>query len=271
MNQEPKAINPLAAAELLYQEALPEGSLAEKFTDVPNFLMATNTLRLAKQLPMASAMSLFNPAIEPCPNTLLNTDLVPLRALWQQGMIHLIKQDISNAKAMLLSAATQLGELDGDNWIHRIAKAMHALLSANPTQMDALIDLARRFDLLLSQHENIQAVPAENLLRDTLFYSSYSDANVWQEDEEAKTYLRARIQWYAKFLSDWLVPQDSDTKVLKSDILVHLLPITDGLLFTGEIKLRTRLQLRFEKLDDSMLKIAVPVQKLMAECLRLSV
>lgn len=272
MNLPPVTIDPQIACKLLLQEM---GEEAPLDLSVPASLALINSLRIAKQLPMVSSMSCFNPPMKPFKSMPSDLEITPIRALWQKGLTLVLKQNVVAGKSQMESACQALIEEADLTLLSEIATVLQSLLPLlEPSEVDTLIELAGRFDTLLRDTDHLLTVPAEDLLRDCLFYLSLKkpDAFVsaWGWSPQGEIQLRARLAWHAKELSKLLYPTEDTDKIDKIKIQRLLLPVTDGLLFLNKIQLHLRFVLRLEKIDDRMLKIAVPVQLLMAEAISLS-
>jgi hypothetical protein len=272
VNLHPPTINPEVACELLLHEM---GETPRSGLTVPASLEQINSFRIARQLPMVSSMSCFNPRMSAFNSLPLNLDITPMRALWQRGLTLVLKQNFFAGKSQMAAACHSLILQADETLLSEIASVMQALLPlTEPTEADSLIELAGRFDTLLRDADHLQAVPAEDLLRDCLFYLSLKTPEdflpAWHWTPEGEIQLRARLAWHAKQLSKLLYPTEDTDKIDKVKIEKYLLPVTDGLLFLNKIQLHLRFNLRLEKIDDRMLKIAVPVQLLMAEAISLS-
>lgn len=262
------SINALSACELLIQEM---GTQPGPITSLVESMQEINRLRLTKLWPFVTSMSCFNPsipAIEPVP---LSIDVKPLRAFWEAGLILVMKKDLHGGISRMLSCCKPLSEQSGNQVIVQISRVMMKLLPSMD-QVDILIELAGRFDKCLRDADHLNIIPPECLLRDCLFYLSIHepDQTAWDWTEKAQFDLQHRLKWYSKQFANLLYPENDDAKIDKSTIEKNLVPITDALLFLGEVQLRTRMILRLDKIDNRMLKIAVPVQLLMAEALRLA-
>lgn len=271
MKQSKLTINAQAACELLIQEMdaapPPQSELSELFQKI-------NMLRLEKQWPMATSMSCFNPKITPSINTPPDLDLKTLRSFWQAGLTLVLKHNRHEGVAQMLACCRPLAEYPGESSLSQLSRVFLELLPLmGLLDVDLMISLAGRFDIFLRDADHLQAVPVENLQRDCLFYLSIKKPedfdSPWIWNEQSERQLQNRLHWVAKQFSQLLYPAKDTDKIDKSTIEKNLIPITDALLFLGEIQLRTRMILRLEKIDERMLKIAVPIQLLMAEALRL--
>jgi hypothetical protein len=272
VNPPTPAIRPLAATALLFQEM---GETAPVGLNLPESLQALNALRMEKQWPLVTQMSCFNPSFPPLSTFALELDLKILRADWERGLILLLKKQMPAGIEQLLPACMSLGKQSTTQALSQIAQTLHELLPLlKETELPLAVELVGRFDTLLRDADHLQIIPAENLLRDALFYLSLQkpDAFVqaWEWTEEGKKQLQERLCWQAKKFSTLLYPKEDTDKIDKALIEKNLVPLTDALLFLNDIKLRTRLILRLEKIEPRMLKIAVPIQVLMAEALRLA-
>lgn len=271
MNTDAPAINPHAACQLLVQEMGMDTPLSDALSAA---IHEVNDLRIARQWPMASSMSCFNPVVSHCDLGVLSLDLKPLRAFWEKGLTLVMKHDRYGGVSHMLACCKPLSELTGDHILSHIARVFMVLLPQMGLEdVDALIELAGRYDKLLRDAHHLALVPSENVLRDALFYLSLKQPDdfvqAWEWNDAGVTALQSRLRWVAKQLSQLLYPTEDTDKIDKVVIEKYLVPVTDALLFLNEIKLRTRLMLRMHKIDDRMLKIAVPVQMLMAEAIRL--
>lgn len=266
-------MNAHAACELLIQEI---GGTPPAGGNVAECMQAVNLLRIDQQWPMVSHMSCFNPVIQPSTPGPLTIDLKPLRAFWEKGLTLVLKHDRHGGVSHMLAACKPLAELSGENILSQLARVMLDLLPLmGLTDVDVTVELAGRFDKLLRDADHLTDIIAEELLRDALFYLSLKKpddfVSAWEWNERGETQLQSRLRWHAKQFSTLLYPTQDEDKIDKEMIIRNLFPITDALLFLGEIKLRTRFILRLDKIETRMLKIAVPVQVLMAEALRLAI
>lgn len=264
-------INPLATCELLIQEMQGQPNAA---ASLPELMLQVNTLRLQHNWPLASSMSVFNPQLKPASTEPLDLDLKPLRAYWQAGLIKVIKHDRHTGINSMLAGCQPLAALPGEHRLVQLARLFNELLPVmGLNEVDALIELATRFDHFLRDAQHLDEYASEALLRDGLFYLSLRkpDAvpNPWTWNDEATIQLQNRLHKCAKHFSQLLFPQEDTAKIEKASVEKNIIPITDALLFLGETQLRTRMRSRLDKLEPLMLKISVPVQLLMAEALRL--
>jgi hypothetical protein len=267
-----KEINTQAACDLLIREMEAEPIPG---ATVPDSLKRINNLRVEKTWPLVTSMSCFNPALTLTDNAPLDLDLKPLRAYWQAGLILIMKHDRHTGILEMLEGCKPLAQHASESVLCQIARVLTELLPLmGLNDVDILIELAGRFDKCLRDAGNLQAIPAECLLRDCLFYLSIKkpddSINNYHWDAQGFTSLEKRLHWHAKQFSKLLYPNEDEAKIDKTLIEKNLVPLTDALLFLGEIQLRTRMILRLDKIEERMLKIAVPVQLLMAEALRLS-
>jgi hypothetical protein len=267
-----KEINTQAACDLLTREMeaepIPGATLLES-------LKRINNLRIEKSWPMVTSMSCFNPSLTPPDNTPLDLDLKPLRAYWQAGLILVMKHDRHMGVLEMLEGCKPLAQHSGEYILCQLARVLVELLPLMElNDVDILIELAGRFDKCLRDVDHLQFIPAECLLRDCLFYLSIKKPDefpdAYRSDDKSHAALEKRLHWHAKLFSKLLYPNEDEAKIDKTLIEKNLVPLTDALLFLGEIQLRTRMILRLDKIEERMLKIAVPVQLLMAEALRLS-
>lgn len=267
------AINPIAAAQLLIQEM---GDDTSCDTSLSGSLVCVNAARIDKGWPLVTSMSCFNPVLTPPDETPLNVLLEPLRAHWQSGLTLILKNDPHNGLLQMLACCKPLAEHQGEHPLSQIARVyMEWFPLVETKDIPVIIQLASRFDIFLRDAQSLLPIPAEALLRDSLFYLSLTQPEAfkaaWEWNDNGITQLQSRMRWESKQLASLLYPtQDTDT-IEKSQIEKFFIPVTDALLYLNEIQLRTRFMLRINKIDARMLKFAVPVQMLMAEAMRLSV
>jgi hypothetical protein len=272
VNPKTSAMNLHAACQLLIQEM---GLDLPLDNDLPQALAQINNQRIARHWPMVTSLSFFNPSIGPINLVPPPLDLVPLRAFWEKGLTLLLKGHIQEGVAQMLACAKPLAEQPNNHILCEIARSFMEMLPYSAgNHFEALVQLAGRFDNLLRDANALEAVPAENLWRDCLFYLSLKNPSAFEQafslNEAGVIALQDRLRWVARQLSHLLYPTEDDHKIDKNIIEKNLVPVTDALLFLNEITLRTRLILRMDKIEDRMLKIAVPIQLLMAEAMRLS-
>lgn len=294
MNQTADATTPRALCLLLWQTTGEQEACeneARAFLDAQTraptsceeALRLTNEWRALNHWPLASSMSLFNPKLAAYDTEGL--EVSALRQHWQQGLIPLLKGDVQSGLVQLDKTLLEAMKLPEQHIVTQTALVLQNALGiytklASPHGLNQAL---QRFDILLRETsaDKIHMMPAELLLRDCLFYASLQpDKNITTQfalDEAFKSHtefedsLNARLRFAARNLAKALQPPDGDTKIAKAKILPLILPVMDALLFLKQFHMRGKLEMRLKEIDENMLLIAVPVQKLMGECLRLAV
>lgn len=268
----------------LYTLLWEESGLEGKPSSVQDYIAGINLKRAQTRTHLLSSMSSFNPSM---PEYILTpADTNNARALWQQGLIQYIKTDGVRGREDMLAACQRLHALPDDHIIRMIGYSLARLLLLPQHQdnFNALLSCMMAFEQLLgSAPHQINGVPAENLLRDTLFYinrlspqpidcieATFKLSQAWDETLALQG-LQERVGYYAHKIMRVLAAPDSETTINKEIIKPDLLPVLDGILFLQNLPLRAQIEARYKKCPNPLLLIAVPAQKLMAECMRLAV
>lgn len=267
----------------LYPILWAESGLEDKPSSVQDYIAGINLKRAQSRSHLLSSMSSFNPSIPEYILTPAATEVA--RALWQQGLIRYIKTQGIEGRESMLAACQRLHALDNDHIIRMIGYCLTRLLMLpdHTEQFNALLSCMMTFEQVLAQApQAISKVPAENLLRDVLFYidqlspdhpcieTAFQLSKAWDESLPLQG-LQQRVGYYAHRIMRMLAAPDSETTINKERILPDLLPVLDGVLFLQNLPLRAQLEARYKKCPNPLLLIAVPAQKLMAECMRLAV
>lgn len=268
---------------LLYPILWEESGLDNPPSSVQDYVAGINFKRAQTRSHLLSSMSSFNPTI---PTYTVSAKEVSIaRSLWQQGLIAYIKTQGQQGQEDLLSACQRLHALPDDHIVRMIGYCFsQVLILPRPTtDFNPLLSCMMDFEQLLSHVDPSQTVPAENILRDVLFYvdrlaphpiagieTQFNLSQAWDEDRPIER-LPARVGYYARRIMKVLAAPDSETMIQKQSILPDLLPVLDGLLFLQEFPLRAQIEARYDKCPNPLLLIAVPAQKLMAECMRLAI
>lgn len=268
----------------LYPILWEESGLEGKPSSVQDYIAGINLIRAQSRRHLLSSMSSFNPSMPEYIITPVNTDVA--RALWQQGLIQYIKTQGVRGREDMIAACQRLHTLPDDHIIRMIGYCLSRLLLLpnHQEQYNALLSCMMAFEQLLAVAPTaISKIPAENLLRDALFYidrltpqpidcieSTFTLSQAWNEALPLQG-LQQRVGYYAHKIMRLLAAPDSETTINKECIKPYLLPVLDGVLFLQNLPLRAQIEARYKKCPNPLLLIAVPAQKLMAECMRLAV
>ncbi len=279
---------------LNYCHLLLEEACSQPYHDVPDNLIAAlhdqpdsitacinllNECRSYQHWPLVSGMTCLDVTLGDMLADEEDVDLIIPRAILQESLIALFKKK-NNAIHQVCVALNYLHRLLHEDRLGLMASGLSLLLE-NIDQFEyhqAIFDCLKHYDLLLKEYSNktLHLEAAEKLWVNISFYHQQLNQQEprWSMDESIKQHLNLRIQYFAYKLADLLKVPDGDATLLKEKIMPYYLAITDGLLFGEHFELRARMEARFKKLDqldDPMLLIAIPAQKLWAECLRIAV
>lgn len=268
----------------LYALLWEESGLEDKPSSVQDYIAGINLKRAQTRDHLLSSMSSFNPFM---PEYILTpADTNSARGLWQQGLIQYIKTHGVRGREDMMAACQRLHALPEDHLVRMIGYCLARLLILPQHQdnFNALLSCMMAFEqvLAVTPHQ-INRVPAENLLRDSLFYidrlsphpidcieATFKLSQAWNETLPLNG-LQERVGYYAHNIMRMLAAPDSETTINKESIKPYLLPVLDGILFLQNLPLRAQIEARYKKCPNPLLLIAVPAQKLMAECMRLAV
>lgn len=271
--------NNLKCCHLLLEEALaqpqenvPAGllySMQQPPDNMTHCINLLNTYRCHHHWPLASGMSCLDVDLDILDYS-TDVDLNGPRAVLQESLIALFKKQDT---ASVVAALANIENIAGTHVLSVMAKKLKHLVK-NLNQFDdpeSILDCLKRYDILLKDCQH-----PEKLYVDISFYHQQLDGGSpqWSFDPSVMEHLAKRTQLYAQRLAGLLQAQDSEAVLFKEKIWPLYLAITDGLLFGQHFELRARIEARFAKLDqldDPMLLIAVPAQKLWAECIRITV
>ncbi len=269
--------NNLKLCHLLLEEANLSGvqPLPDDSTACMNML---NEYRTEQHWPLVSGMSCLAVDLQALSYT-GNFDFAELRAILQHSFIALFKQQ-NNALNQVVDALRKI-QVAADEQVFGLMASMLQALLKNIEQFfgqQAIFDCLKRYDLLLKdwQHQDLKNELVEQLFLDISFYHAQlaGGSPQWTNDALAQEHLAKRTQYYALKLGNMVQAVNNETSLAKEKIFPLYLAVTDGLLFGQHFELRARLEARFQKLeqlDDPMLLIAIPAQKLWAECMRIGV
>jgi hypothetical protein len=268
----------LKICHLLLQEAniiqMPEQAPANQ-TECINLL---NEKRSEQHWPLASGMSPLDVDLDAL-SYAGDYDFTELRAILQNSLIAFFKKQ-DNANKMLNGALQQIQQAAATHVLGIMAGKLQQLMVnlQQFSKQEAILQCLKHYDLLLKdwQHNELKIEVTEKLFLDISFYQMQLDGKQanWSNSSQVIEHLEKRIQFFAKQLADILKVPDNETTLAKEKIMPLYLSLSDGLLFAGHFELRARLEARLQKLgqvDDPMLLIAVPVQRLWAECARIGV
>lgn len=280
MNESLNAISSIKLYHLLWEE----NALTGQPSRPQDYIAEINLSRAKAQLPLLSSMCSFNPEI-PCYTT-TPQNIAVARSLWQQGFIQFIKTQGAYGRDSMIGACQYLHVLPEDHLVRMTGYCISCLLILpNRTQyFNALCACFIRFEQILHQaSEQILPVPAENVLRDILFYidilsplipacieDNFKLSQAWDETKPLQG-LKNRVGYYAKKVMLALTVPDSDATIKKERLMVDITPVLDGVLFLQSYELRAQIEARYNKCPSRLLLISVPSQKLMAEFMRLAV
>jgi hypothetical protein len=206
-------------------------------------------------------------------------DLTQARSILQAALIDVFKQQ-EGALEKLSTALNTIRKTTGNHVFSDIAEQLIMIFSnfEQFTHEHAVLSCLRQYDLLLSawQRDSLAEPETEKLYLDVCFYAQQIAGQnpLWADDEVALQHQAKRTQYFAGKLAELLVATDNEVTLAKEKLMPTYLGLTDGLLFGNHFELRARIEARFQKLDqldDPMLLIAVPAQKLWAECKRITV
>jgi hypothetical protein len=185
------------------------------------------------------------------------------RSLWQMGLLQQFK-GIETGISIMRRALVPLWA-QPETLLGQIALGIEGLLLEDTPLLypNAAAACFACFDRLLKN-------PTEDAL--ILLWQSvhfYATKQLTVSDA-GKAALKNRIKRVAGEMASLVVVKDNEDTCAKKILFPHYLALKDGLLFLGQDTLVQRVDRLFLPLPSQLLNISVPVQKLWAQCVNLS-
>ncbi|MFI4955938.1 MAG: hypothetical protein ACHQAX_01885 [Gammaproteobacteria bacterium] len=227
---------------------------------VDNLLAVVNEWRATQHWPLCTGM--LPVELPPCTaEAMIPNDT---RALWQMGLLQQLKgidTGISIMRRSLVPLWAQPETLLG-----QIALAMEGLLLEDIPLLypNAAAHCFACFDRLLKSRTEHELT----ILWEEVHFYATKQLDV---SDAGKAALKKRIKHVAGVMAEMLLVKENTDTASKKKLFPHYLSLTDGLLFLGEETLVNRLNRLYMPLPSQLLNISVPVQKLWAQCVSISV
>ena len=248
-------------AQVLWDDAQVQAqALGESLPPASDHLLAAvNEWRAMHQWPLCTAML---PVA--LPDVTLEANIPSdTRSLWQMGLLQQIK-GIETGISVMRRALVPLWA-QPETLLGQIALGIESLLLEDTPlhYPHAAAQCFACFDRLLKNPTE----PAMQILWEEVHFYATKKLEI---SDAGKAALKNRIKRVAAVMAEILLVKENTDTSSKKVLFPHYLSLKDGLLFLGEDTLVQRLDRLYLPLPSQLLNISVPVQKLWAQCINLS-